>query len=51
MAFWRNLNFGFRASTSRIDGILARPGFSLSDLLDEEDLLQECRATNKKLLE
>ena len=40
------------AQTSSIDGILEREsGFTLEDLLGEDDLLQECKSHNTKLLE
>lgn len=45
--FWR---FGF-ASTSTLDALLDKPGLSVEDLLDEEDLLQECKAQNGKLID
>lgn len=44
--FW---NLGFN---SRIDSILDREGgFSLDELLDEDEVLQECKASNSKLVE
>ena len=46
--FWQ-LNY---ASTSQIDTILGREeGFTLEQLLDEDEVLQECKAQNAKLLE
>ena len=40
------------AQTSSIDGILEREsGFTLEDLLGEDDLLQECKSHNTKLLD
>ena len=40
------------AQTSSIDGILEREsGFTLEELLEEDELLQECKSQNTKLLE
>lgn len=51
--FWSA--FGVRyapsASASTIDSILSRPWFQLEDLLDEEDVLQECKYMNPSLME
>eukprot|EP00004_Rigifila_ramosa_P018979 TRINITY_DN478_c0_g1_i1.p1 TRINITY_DN478_c0_g1~~TRINITY_DN478_c0_g1_i1.p1 ORF type:complete len:608 (-),score=164.29 TRINITY_DN478_c0_g1_i1:100-1923(-) len=44
--FWR---FGFHAP-SAIDTILEREDFTIEDLLDEEDFLQECKQLNKQLI-
>ena len=46
--FWR---FGGYASISAIDSILDRSEFSLEELLDEGDLLQEVKQGNSKLIE
>lgn len=46
-AFWR---IGF-AQPSSIDSILDKDDFTLQDLLDDDDILQECRQANKKLTE
>ena len=48
MSFWRT--FGFQ-SVSPIDTILDRDHFTLEDLLDEDDILTECKGQNKKLLD
>ena len=46
--FWNLAHF----SNAAIDAILDREaGFTLEDLLDEDDLLQECKAQNTKLTE
>lgn len=45
-AFWR---IGF--TQSNIDSILDKEGFTLQELLDDDDILQECRQANKKLTE
>lgn len=45
--FWK---FGFH-TPSAIDGILARDDFTLEELLDDDDVLQECRNQNQKLTE
>ena len=45
--FWR---IGFH-NPSAIDSLLERQDVSLEDLLDEDDLLQECKAQNSKLIE
>jgi len=40
------------AATSSIDTILEREGgFTLEELLEEDELLQECKSQNTKLLE
>jgi len=46
-AFWR---IGF-AQPSNIDSILDKDDFTLQELLDDDDILQECRQANKKLTE
>ncbi|ETS80854.1 hypothetical protein PFICI_08383 [Pestalotiopsis fici W106-1] len=46
--FWR---FGGYANISTIDTILEKPDFSLEDLLDESDLIQELKQHNTKLIE
>ncbi|CAG8596141.1 1259_t:CDS:10, partial [Dentiscutata heterogama] len=43
--FWR---FGIN---SAIDGLLDKEDLTLEELLDEDDLLQECKAHNNKLVE
>ncbi|CAG8472708.1 1665_t:CDS:10 [Paraglomus occultum] len=45
--FWK---FGLGA-TSAIDGLLEKEDRTLEELLDEDDLLQECKAHNQKLIE
>lgn len=46
--FWR---FGGYANISTIDTILDKPDFSLEELLDETDLIQELKQHNSKLIE
>ena len=46
--FWR---FGFGTTSSAIDTLLERENVSFEDLLGEEELLQECKAHNSKLIE
>lgn len=46
--FWR---FGGYANISTIDTILDKPDFQLEDLLDEDDLNQELKQHNTKLIE
>lgn len=46
--FWR---FGGYANISTIDTILDKPDFSLEELLDESDLIQELKQHNSKLIE
>lgn len=46
--FWR---FGSYASASAIDTILDKPEFTVEELLDESDLIQELKQHNAKLLE
>ena len=45
--FWR---FGFNAA-SAIDGVLDKENVSLEDLFEEEELLQECKAHNARLID
>ncbi|KAJ1564624.1 hypothetical protein HK096_007056, partial [Nowakowskiella sp. JEL0078] len=45
--FWR---FGFHTA-SPIDGLLDKEGLTLDDLFEEEELLQECKAHNTKLID
>jgi len=44
--FWK---FGFH-TPSAIEGILEKDDFTLEELLDDEDVLQECRNQNNKLV-
>ncbi|KAI8689307.1 hypothetical protein NCS55_00187600 [Fusarium keratoplasticum] len=46
--FWR---FGGYANISTIDTILDKPDFTLEELLDESDLIQELKQHNSKLIE
>ncbi|RDA92661.1 hypothetical protein CP533_3700 [Ophiocordyceps camponoti-saundersi (nom. inval.)] len=46
--FWR---FGGYANISTIDTILDKPDFTLEELLDEGDLIQELKQNNSKLIE
>ena len=46
--FWR---FGGYANISTIDSILDKPDVSLDELLDEQDLIQELKQQNSKLIE
>jgi serine/threonine-protein phosphatase 6 regulatory subunit 3 len=48
MSFWRT--FGFH-TISPIENILDRESFTLEELLEEEDVLQETKAQNKKLID
>ena len=45
--FWR---FGFHQA-SPLEAILEKESFTLQELLEEEDVLQECKALNRKLVE
>ncbi|KAJ3383991.1 hypothetical protein HDU92_003814 [Lobulomyces angularis] len=45
--FWR---FGFHNSAA-IDSTLEKEGLTLQDLFEEEDLLQECKSHNNKLID
>jgi len=45
--FWR---FGFHTQ-SAIDALLDRDEFTLEELMDEEELLQECKGQNRKLFD
>ncbi|UZJ52099.1 hypothetical protein CBS101457_001419 [Exobasidium rhododendri] len=44
--FWR---FGF-SSTSSLDTLLDKPNVTLEEILDEDELLQECKTQNSKLV-
>ena len=48
MSFWRT--FGFH-TVSAIDTIFDRGDYSLEEFLEEEEILQEAKALNKKLME
>lgn len=48
MSFWRT--FGFH-TVSAVETILDRDSFTLDELLDEEEILQEVKSQNKKLLD
>jgi len=48
MSFWRT--FGFH-TVSAVETILDRDSFTLEELLDEEEILQEVKSQNKKLLD
>jgi len=45
--FWR---LGF-AQTSPVDQLLETGNFTLEQLLEEPDIIQECKQLNKKLIE
>ncbi|CDR88522.1 related to SAP155-SIT4-associating protein [Sporisorium scitamineum] len=44
--FWR---FGF-SSVSTLETLLDKPNVTLEDVLDEDDVLQECKTANQKLM-
>lgn len=48
MSFWKT--FGFH-TVSAIDTILEGEDFTLDQLLDEEEILQETKSQNKKLID
>ena len=48
MSFWRT--FGFH-TVSAVETILEKDNFTLEELLDEDELLQECKSQNQKLLD
>lgn len=35
---------------SQVDGILDRDHYTLEELLDEDDLIQECKSLNSRLI-
>jgi SIT4-associating protein SAP185/190 len=45
--FWR---FGYQPA-SALDNLLGKEGVTLDELFEEEDLLQECKSHNSKLIE
>ncbi len=48
MSFWKT--FGFH-TVSAIDTLLESDEFTLEQLLDEEEILQETKSQNKKLID
>jgi hypothetical protein len=48
MSFWKT--FGFH-TVSAIDTLLEGEDYTLEQLLDEEEILQETKAQNKKLID
>jgi hypothetical protein len=48
MSFWKT--FGFH-TVSAIDNILDGGDYTLEQLLDEDEILQETKSLNKKLLD
>lgn len=48
MSFWRT--FGFH-TISAIDTLLEKPDCTLQELYDEDELLQECKSQNRRLLD
>lgn len=49
LAFPLQWRFGF-SSTSSLDTLLDKPNVSLEEILDEDELLQECKTQNSKLV-
>jgi len=49
-SFWSG-GFDFSTATSPIDDILGQPDVSLEDLLDHEDIIQECKYLNTDLID
>lgn len=47
MSFWNH--FGFQQSA--IDSLLEKPDVTLEQLMDDPDLIQECKSQNRKLIE
>ena len=47
MSFWNH--FGF--TTSPIDGLLEKADTTLERLMEEPDLIQECKSQNRKLID
>ncbi|KAB2007099.1 hypothetical protein ES319_D10G004300v1 [Gossypium barbadense] len=45
--FWRMTGY---SSTSTIDAILDKDNFTLEELLDEDEIIQECKSLNGKLI-
>ncbi|KAK3276563.1 hypothetical protein CYMTET_15371 [Cymbomonas tetramitiformis] len=45
--FWRSAGF---AQPSPIEGILDRGDFTLEEILEEDDVIQECKALNSRLI-
>ncbi|XP_076040477.1 phosphatase 6 regulatory subunit 1-like protein fmt isoform X10 [Oratosquilla oratoria] len=47
--FWKYS--GYYSTSAQIDTLLQKEDVTLRELMDEEEILQECKAQNKKLLE
>ncbi|KAJ0941336.1 putative SIT4 phosphatase-associated protein family [Helianthus annuus] len=48
--FWKLNNLSYSSSPSPIESILDKENFTLEELLEEEDIIQECKALNNRLI-
>ncbi|MFS7915922.1 putative SIT4 phosphatase-associated protein family [Helianthus anomalus] len=48
--FWKLNNLSYSSSPSPIESILDKENFTLEELLEEEDIIQECKALNSRLI-
>lgn len=44
--FWK-----YQLTVSQIDTLLDKQGVTLTEVLEQEDVIQECKSQNKKLVE
>jgi hypothetical protein len=45
--FWRVAGL---STTSPVESVLDKDGYTLEELLDEEEIIQECKALNSRLI-
>ena len=50
MSFTRFLRLLIVISFLKVEAILDKENFTLEELLDEEDIIQECKALNSRLI-
>ena len=48
MSFWSTFDFH---TESNVDKLLNKPDCTLEELLDEDELIQECRSQNRTLID
>lgn len=45
-----NFSFSVVADALQVDAILDKDNFTLEELLDDEEIIQECKALNSRLI-
>lgn len=50
-SFWTAFGVRFGSNASSVDEILEKDEFTLEELLDHEDIIQECKYVNAALIE